>query len=252
MVFYSNKPRIVPQLIYRLFSFSLISTSLLFSPLSYADQAAIDQRRTELDTLRAKAESTYQAQSIVCYQRFFVNACLDKAKEARRLILLDINREQVSLNDQERLEHASQKQQDSAARLAEEERLAPIKAAERKQSLEEFNKRLKMAQEEEAKRAASAASRFEKKAEFERKQRERDEEQRRIASEARAQAELREANKRAFERKQEDAREHALEVEKKKTEKQQDKDKKAQNNANQGKDKPGMSDNMPLKPWASR
>lgn len=248
MVFYSNKPRIVPQLIYRFFSFSLISTSLLFSPLSYADQAGIDQRRTELDTLRAKAESTYQAQSTVCYQRFFVNACLDKAKEVRRQILQEINREQVSLNDQERLEHASQKQSDAAARQAEEERLAPLKAAERKQNLEEFNKRLKMAQEEEAKRAAGAVSRNEKKAEFERKQRERDEEQRRIASEARAQAELREANQRAYERKQEDAREHAMEIEKKKAEKQQDKDNKSQSNANQGKDKSGLSDSLPLKP----
>lgn len=238
----------MPQLIYRLFSFSLITASLLFSPLSCADQAAIDLRRTELDTLRAKAESTYQTQSTVCYQRFFVNACLDKAKEARRLILQDIHREQVSLNDQERLEHASQRQRDTAARLAEEERLAPIKAAERKQSLEEFNKRLKMAQEEEAKRAASAASRVEKKAEFERKQRERDEEQRRIASEARAQAELREANKRAYERKQEDAREHAEEVAKKKAEKQQDKENKAASNASQGKGKPSLSDKMPLKP----
>jgi colicin import membrane protein len=52
-------------------------------PLTHSvEQAARKLEDTRVE--RAKVEARYAAEEAVCYAKFFVNACLDKAKEQRR------------------------------------------------------------------------------------------------------------------------------------------------------------------------
>ena len=50
--------------------------------------AEADAKLKQVSSERAAAESAYAARELVCYDRFFVNNCLDKAKETRRITLM--------------------------------------------------------------------------------------------------------------------------------------------------------------------
>jgi hypothetical protein len=74
-----------------------------------ADPATL---RAQAQALRDQAEATFAATQPACYQRFFVNRCLDQAREAR---LADINRARALDIQASRIELA-EKQREFAAR----------------------------------------------------------------------------------------------------------------------------------------
>jgi colicin import membrane protein len=57
-------------------------------PTHSVEQA--DAKLAEVATRRAAAEAAFAEREQVCYARFFVNRCLDKAKEARRGVLAEL------------------------------------------------------------------------------------------------------------------------------------------------------------------
>ena len=81
---------------------------------------------------RAAAESTYAARELVCYDRFFVTNCLDKASETRRLTLLRLRAIEVEASHFQRAESVrlrdadlARTQQDARDELAERTAATP-------------------------------------------------------------------------------------------------------------------------------
>ncbi|CDG84097.1 hypothetical protein [Janthinobacterium agaricidamnosum] len=58
-------------------------------PLTTTVEGA-DAKLEKVSLERAEAEAVYAASEQVCYAKFFVNNCLDKAKEVRRMALLQL------------------------------------------------------------------------------------------------------------------------------------------------------------------
>jgi hypothetical protein len=80
------------------------------------DDSAFDQwagaERHRIATGRAAANDRYNQDARLCWQRFAVNACLQKAHDRRRAVLVDLRHDELLLN-------ASLRQRRTAARLDE-------------------------------------------------------------------------------------------------------------------------------------
>lgn len=63
------------------------------TPSTSVDEA--DRRLEEVGVQRAAAEAEFAASEQVCYTKFFVNSCLDDAKEKRRSILANLRAMEV-------------------------------------------------------------------------------------------------------------------------------------------------------------
>ncbi len=58
--------------------------------------AEADQAERRAVTERASAELTFQQSEVLCYQKFFVNSCLDDAREVRRAALAPVRAAEVA------------------------------------------------------------------------------------------------------------------------------------------------------------
>jgi colicin import membrane protein len=81
--------------------------TLLFSLLvgfigSVLAQPSIDAERGRIAVERVRAQAAFAVEDAACYKQFWVNACLDEVKSRRVVILSDLRRQEVALNDQER------------------------------------------------------------------------------------------------------------------------------------------------------
>jgi len=146
-----------------------------------------DARLRQVEKDREAVEQEYAASEQVCYGKFFVNACLDKAKDARRMRLAELRsveveangfkrRQAVELRDRD-LEDRAQKDAAEAAHLAAQakapkaeadDKPAPAPAAvslQQRQAQHEARERQRAARE-----ATEAPERTANVAEFERKQ----------------------------------------------------------------------------------
>lgn len=95
-------------------------------PAETVEQA--DARLAQVKEERALAENAFAAQEAVCYTKFFVNNCLDKAKEQRRLRLNELRAIEIDANHFKRkyavderdrdLEQRARKDADDAAKNA--------------------------------------------------------------------------------------------------------------------------------------
>jgi colicin import membrane protein len=95
-------------------------------PAETVEQA--DARLAQVKEERAVAEREFAAQEAVCYTKFFVNNCLDKAKEQRRLRLNELRAIEIDANHFKRkyavderdrdLEQRARKDADDAAKNA--------------------------------------------------------------------------------------------------------------------------------------
>ncbi|MGV1121983.1 hypothetical protein, partial [Xanthomonas translucens] len=79
-----------------------------------ARQKVLDQRTAENDYRYAVAQHD-------CYSKFFVNYCLGKARDKMRDERASINREQLTLSDQERAAHAAKRDRQLALDAAQRE-----------------------------------------------------------------------------------------------------------------------------------
>ncbi|OBV36769.1 hypothetical protein [Janthinobacterium psychrotolerans] len=88
--------------------------------------AEADAKLKQVAAERAAAESAYAARELVCYERFFVTNCLDKAKETRRLTLVRLRAIEAEASHFKRAESVrlrdadlARTQQDASKELAE-------------------------------------------------------------------------------------------------------------------------------------
>ena len=89
----------------RLFALGLAAFCVLAAAQSVEPdtQAARDAaEHTRIRREREDARARFQAEDARCYQRFAVSDCLGKVREERRLVLAELRRQEISLNDAQR------------------------------------------------------------------------------------------------------------------------------------------------------
>lgn len=130
----------------------VVAACLAIGPLHAQDPAQVDQERARIAAERRAADGRYAQAEEACYRRFAVNDCLNEAKIARREVLADLRRQEVSLNDAERRRKGAAQQQRLEERSSPE---AQQRAAQqRAQALADNAQR----QERGARKAAQAAA----------------------------------------------------------------------------------------------
>ena len=86
--------------------------------------ATPDAERTRIAAERALMESGFLTEDAACYERFFVNSCLDEVNTRRREALAALRTQEVVLNEQERkLRGAEQIRRIEGKALAESQQL---------------------------------------------------------------------------------------------------------------------------------
>lgn len=89
-------------------------------PQSHSIEQA-DARLAEVARNRAAVEAEYSTSEQVCYTKFFVNNCLDDAKEKRRLALSGLRAIEVEANYFKRKFTVDQRDRDLAERMKKDE-----------------------------------------------------------------------------------------------------------------------------------
>jgi colicin import membrane protein len=74
----------------------------------------------EIDAQRAKVEAAYDQDRAACYQRFWVNPCVREAKARRRVLMEDLRRQEIVLNDALRRERGAEQLQRIDERFTDE------------------------------------------------------------------------------------------------------------------------------------
>ena len=70
--------------------------------VSAAVPASADAERTRITSERTRLEAGFLTEDAACYQRFFVNSCLDEVNTRRRETLAALRTQEIVLNEQER------------------------------------------------------------------------------------------------------------------------------------------------------
>lgn len=125
------------------------------SPADSAVASVLVMRGKERQTIeqeRAKARGAFEASKEVCYQKFAVNNCIEKARLQQREVLADLKRREVVLNDLERKNLAIAQQQSTDTKTSPQ-RQAEI-AAQRGNALADTTQRQARNQQKAAERAA--------------------------------------------------------------------------------------------------
>ena len=87
----------------KLFSVLLFLASLCIGAAAQpAAPANPDAERSRISAERARLESGFLTEDAACYQRFFVNNCLDEVNTRRREALAALRTQEIGLNEQER------------------------------------------------------------------------------------------------------------------------------------------------------
>lgn len=183
--------------------------------ISSVEQA--ERAVAEVDKARAQIEAQFAADQRACYEKFFSNECIDKAKERRQHALAQVRPIEVETNAFQRRE-----------RVVERDRALTERNAKREQ---EEAQRMKQQRENEAIAAKKSEDRARKAAQVEantrnadpsKRQAQHDAKLRRIEAQERADAQMRADNTAAYERKVKEAEAHRREVEARKKEKEQE------------------------------
>lgn len=114
-------------------------------------QQQMDRERARIAAERQAADARYSQAEAACYARFAVNDCVNEAKAVRRETLADLRRQEISLNDDERLRKGAAQRQRLDERSSAENQLRA--AQQRARALEDAAAR----QERGARKAAAAA-----------------------------------------------------------------------------------------------
>ena len=94
--------------------------ALLLSPLVGAQTAVTAssqeghaaQERERIHSARQASEARFNEATRLCYQQFDVNSCLSKAQEVRRETEADLKRQELTLNDAQRLKQGAARHQE--------------------------------------------------------------------------------------------------------------------------------------------
>lgn len=114
-------------------------------PVPYDDQldlhpAADDfsGRRAVLDRQRAWIDYRFEEAKYECASKFFVNHCIDNARDAQREALKAVRSQRLVLEDQERKARAQERDERLAEKRAQTAAEAPQRAAERAQNVSDY------------------------------------------------------------------------------------------------------------------
>ncbi|MGE0331299.1 MAG: hypothetical protein AB7P37_11455 [Ramlibacter sp.] len=114
-------------------------------------QQQMNRERARIAAERQAADVRYSQAEAACFARFAVNDCVNEARTARREALADLRRQEISLNDDERLRKGAAQRQRLDERSSAENQLRA--AQQRARALEDAAAR----QERGARKAAAAA-----------------------------------------------------------------------------------------------
>ncbi len=84
------------------------------------DGASIEAERLRISDDRARLNAAYALEDTACYQRFFVNNCLDQIKARRDEALADLRRQEIVLNEDSRKAKAAEQLQKTEDKSAPE------------------------------------------------------------------------------------------------------------------------------------
>lgn len=166
---------------------------------------AFDAREHVLDKRTSEMNYRYAVAQHDCYSRFFVNDCLDKARDAMRVEKGDIRTARLALSDERRSDRARKRDQDEAAARQRDLAEAPQRAQNEQRNRAAFDAKQQQHAEQAARRGDDAALRANNVAAYDKKQADHqaliDEAHRNAA----ADAEKRAQNVSRFDQKQKDA-----------------------------------------------
>ncbi|WP_409258771.1 colicin transporter [Paraburkholderia bannensis] len=159
-------------------------------------------RQKVLDRRTAENNYQYGVAQHNCYDTFFVNHCLGKARDAMRVVQADIRHQQLALDEEQRADNARRRDEQAALQRAREQADAPQRAANEAASAQAFEDKQRQHALDQAQRQAEAPQRAANEQAFKQKQQQHalDQAQRDGAA---AQSQ-RDANQAAYDKKQSD------------------------------------------------
>ncbi|RKP52437.1 colicin transporter [Trinickia fusca] len=174
---------------------------------------AFDARQKALDQRSAQNDYTYGVAVHQCYDTFFVNTCLGRARDKMRDVKAQIRSEQLSLDDERRAARAQQRDEQEALRRVQDESEAPQRAAADERNAQAYEEKQRQHALDAAKRNAEAPQRAQNQAAYDQKQadfqRKLDQAHAQAAQDAKERAE----RAQRFGQKQVDAAQHKADVE---------------------------------------
>jgi hypothetical protein len=172
-----------------------------------------ESRQKALDLRSEENNYRYGVAQHNCYSKFFVNHCLDNARNAMRVVRQQIRTEQLALDEEQRVQHASERDRQTAIKRAQYEADAPARATTEKSNEASFAEKQRQNELAAAQRNAEEPQRAANQAAYDRKQadyqKQLDEARARGAQDARD----RDQKAQRFEEKQREAALHKAEVE---------------------------------------
>jgi hypothetical protein len=176
-------------------------------------KADFTQRQKVLDRRTEENNYRYGVKQHNCYSNFFVNHCLDNARNEMRETRQQIRQEQLALDDEQRAERAKERDQQTAIKRAQYEAEAPQRAASEKASQQSYEDKQRQNAQAAAQRNADAPQRAANQAAYDRKQAD----YQKQLDDARARgvqdAQERDQKAQRYEQKQQEAAQHRAEVE---------------------------------------
>ena len=134
----------------------LIVWVLLTVSFTAQSQMSNEAERRRINSERAALEVGFSQESSACYQKFWVNNCLEEVSLRRRESLADLRRQEIVLNDQERKAKGAEAVKSLEAKDSPEKQQ---EAADRRtQALKDSDERMAREQQKNAGRVTSEAT----------------------------------------------------------------------------------------------
>lgn len=161
--------------------------------------------RKAIGDSRAWTNYRFATAERACYDKYFVNHCVDKAKEIQREELQVLRQRELEVGEAERAQRAADRDREQALRRAEYEAGQPKRSANEQASRESFEKKQQEQQLRDAQHQADAPKRSANAQSYQQKQADYDARMREAQSKGAEQARQREENVKAYEAKQREA-----------------------------------------------
>ncbi|SCU76188.1 conserved exported hypothetical protein [Cupriavidus necator] len=169
--------------------------------------------RKAVEDSRAWTNYRFAAAERECYGKFFVNHCINNAKEVQREELQVLRKRELEVGEAERAHRAAERDREQALRRAEFEASQPKRSASEQSSREAFQKKQQEQQLREAQRQGEAPQRPANAQAYEKKQSDFDARMQEAQQKGAEQARQRQDNVKAYEAKQRDLEQRQKELE---------------------------------------
>ena len=116
-------------------------------------------RQKAIDRRSAQNEYEYALAQHNCYSKFFVTHCLNRAHDKMRGVQAGIRRDQLALGEEERADHARQRDTQAALQRAQDEAEAPQRAANEARNARDYAEKQRQHVLDEAQDAAETPQR---------------------------------------------------------------------------------------------